>query len=301
MKLALVPVEGQPTVALEHEGIWYDYRRLQFALIEGITGVELGDIQQDMEADVLDALGDEGEMGLARTLDFARTDGRLEDFIIPGPSDFLLPFVPGKIVAVGRNYAAHAKELGNAVPEEPLFFCKSPTACVGSDDPIEIKAWYGRVDFEGELAVVIGAPLKDATEEEAQNAIAGYTLINDVSARDIQNADKERGHPWFRSKNFDTFCPVGPVIALPSALPWPLHVTLETRVNGELRQHGETSNFLFTVPALLAYISKYMTLEPGDLVATGTPEGVGPVADGDLVEISVSEIGVLRNRVSLLP
>ena len=221
----------------------------------------------------------------------------LKDVTIAAPSRFALPLRPGKVVAVGRNFAAHAKELGNAVPEEPILFVKSATACIGDGEAVRFDPGIGRVDHEAELAVVIGKRAKDVSADRAREFIAGYTLLNDVTARDMQNADKALGHPWFRSKNLDTFCPVGPVIALPDALPWPVIVDIELKVNGVVRQQGSTKDYIFDIPELIAYITRFMTLEPGDLIATGTPEGVGPVSPGDTMELSVSEIGILRNPV----
>lgn len=232
-------------------------------------------------------------------LDTARNNGSLEQAAVDGPYRHLIPVRPGKIVALGRNYAAHAKELGNEIPTEPILFYKSPTACIGHEDSIVIKPWYGRVDHEGELAILIGKRATSIAEEDAFDHVAGYTLLNDVTERDLQSIDKKKGHPWFRSKNLDTFCPIGPVITLPSALPWPPEVDLTLTVNGELRQQGNTRQFIFSIPQMLAYISRFMTLEPGDLVSTGTPEGVSALHEGDVVELSVSEIGTLTNSVEL--
>lgn len=233
-----------------------------------------------------------------RIAEFAQRHGRLDQYCLEGAPEFLLPLRPGKIIAIGRNYRAHAEELGNAVPDEPLFFCKSPTACVGPNAPIMINDWYGRVDHEGELAVVIGTGGKDIAHDQARDHIAGYTLLNDVTAREMQGKDKVRGHPWYRSKNLDTFCPIGPVVAFAETLGWPIAVELTVRVNGAVKQQGNTSQFLFDVATLISYVSRYMTLETGDLIATGTPEGVGPLHVGDAVEVEVPEIGVLHNPVS---
>jgi 2-keto-4-pentenoate hydratase/2-oxohepta-3-ene-1,7-dioic acid hydratase in catechol pathway len=233
-----------------------------------------------------------------RVAEYAQRHGRLDQYSLEGEPDFCLPLRPGKIIAIGRNYRAHAEELGNAVPEEPLFFCKSPTACIGPKDPIVVKDWYGRVDHEGELAVVIGAGGKDIAHDRALEHVAGYTLLNDVTARDMQKADKDRGHPWYRSKNLDTFCPVGPLVAFRETLSQPLEVDVTTRVNGEVRQQGNTRQFLFDLETLIAHVSRYMTLEPGDLIATGTPEGVGPLQPGDSVEVECPDIGVLHNPVT---
>ena len=203
----------------------------------------------------------------------------------------LCPVTPSKIVCVGRNYAAHAKELGNEVPKEPLLFFKPPSSLIGSEATIELPPESARVEYEGELCIVIGKTLRRATAEEALAAIFGATIANDVTARDLQKKDVQ----FTRGKGFDTFCPVGPWIET-DALDFK-NLTLTTRVNGETKQHGFTSDMVFNVGVLLAYISQTMTLVPGDIVLTGTPEGVGPLAIGDVVEVEVSGVGTLRNEV----
>ncbi len=203
----------------------------------------------------------------------------------------MAPVEPGKIVCVGRNYAAHAAELGNEMPKEPLIFLKPPSSLIGPGEAIEIPTYSKRVEHEGELAVVIGrkcAHLKD--DDDALIYALGYTCVNDVTARDLQKADVQ----FTRGKGFDTFCPVGPHIETDLESK---DVLVETRVNGELRQSGNTSLMAFPVEYLVRWISRMMTLMPGDLIATGTPAGVGPLVAGDTVEVSVAGIGVLRNEV----
>jgi 2-keto-4-pentenoate hydratase/2-oxohepta-3-ene-1,7-dioic acid hydratase in catechol pathway len=198
---------------------------------------------------------------------------------------------PSKIVCVGRNYADHAKEIGNEVPKAPLLFLKPPSAIIAHGDAIRLPEASTRVEFEGEIGVVVGRRLRGALVEEAERGIGGFVCLNDVTARDLQKSDGQ----WTRAKGFDTFCPVGPAVV--SGLDWR---TLEvvTRVNGQERQRGTTSDMVFSIPVLLAYISGVMTLEPGDLVATGTPAGVGPLTHGDVIEVDVSGVGVLRNHVT---
>jgi 2-keto-4-pentenoate hydratase/2-oxohepta-3-ene-1,7-dioic acid hydratase in catechol pathway len=161
-----------------------------------------------------------------------------------------------------------------------------------------VRESCGRVDYEAELAVVIGRQARFVAEEEARDYIGGYTIVNDVTARGIQQTDIERGLPWFRSKSMDTFCPMGPVVALPDDMTWPVEVDIELRVNGEVRQKGNTSSFVFSIPKVLSFITRYMTLEPGDVISTGTPNGIGPIAPGDLIEITIPPIGTLRNPVA---
>lgn len=220
---------------------------------------------------------------------------------IPEPTRFELPYTPGKIVAIGRNYAEHAGELGNAIPKTPVLFSKSPDACIPDGAAIAFDPAIGRVDHEGEIALVIGRTVKKTDPPPPEDAIAGYTLLNDVTARGLQSADKERGLPWFRSKNLDTFCPFGPVIRLAHDLPFPPDLDIELSVNGITRQSGNTRQFIFDIPTMLEHITRYMTLHPGDLIATGTPSGVGPLAHGDTIELSSPQIGTLRNTVIAQP
>ncbi|HWP37981.1 MAG TPA: fumarylacetoacetate hydrolase family protein [Gemmatimonadales bacterium] len=204
---------------------------------------------------------------------------------------------PSKIVCVGRNYAEHAKELGNVLPDRPLLFFKPPSAIIGDGDAIVLPPESRQVEHEGEIAVVVGKRLRRASESEARAAIGGITCANDVTARDLQKTDGQ----WTRAKGFDTFCPVGPRV-LPADQVAPLEALEVTcRVNGEVRQHGRASDMAFSIPFLLSYISSIMTLEPGDLVLTGTPAGVGPLTAGDVVEVEVSSVGVLRNEVRAGP
>jgi len=198
---------------------------------------------------------------------------------------------PGKIVGVGRNYVAHAKELGNDVPDKPLLFLKPPTSVIADGDTIILPPDSKQVEYEAEIGVLIGKTLRNVNEKDAIAGIAGITCVNDVTARDLQKADGQ----WTRAKSFDTFCPVGPrVVPLPTKF---ADLEVMSRVNGKERQHARASEMVFNIPYLVSYISCIMTLEPGDLIATGTPDGVGPLASGDVVEIEVSGVGVLKNKV----
>jgi 2-keto-4-pentenoate hydratase/2-oxohepta-3-ene-1,7-dioic acid hydratase in catechol pathway len=198
--------------------------------------------------------------------------------------------LPGKIVCVGRNYRDHAKELGNDVPKEPLIFLKPPSSVIANGEPIVLPAVSSRVEFEGEIGIVIGAQLKNATEAEAARAIGGIVAVNDVTARDLQNKDGQ----WTRAKGFDTFCPLG----VPGDAPADLQrLTVITRVNGVEKQRGVASDMVFSIPAVLSYISHVMTLEPGDVVATGTPAGVAPLSPGDIVEVEIPGISTISNGV----
>jgi len=197
---------------------------------------------------------------------------------------------PGKIVCVGRNYREHAKELGNEVPKEPLIFLKPPSSVVRNGEAIVLPQASSRVEHEGEIGVVVGKTLTRVSEADAARGIRGIIAVNDVTARDLQKTDGQ----WTRAKGFDTFCPLGEES---SELPDLDSLSVVTRVNGVERQRGKSSEMVFSIPSLLAYISRIMTLEPGDLVATGTPSGVGPLALGDVVEVEIPGVSRVSNPV----
>lgn len=197
---------------------------------------------------------------------------------------------PGKIVCVGRNYREHAKELGNDVPTAPLLFLKPPSAVIAPGAAIVMPKASQRVDFEGEVGVVIGTTLRRATPAQCTAGIRGVVALNDVTARDLQKSDGQ----WTRGKGFDTFCPIGP---LSDAVPPLDAITVVTRVNGEEKQRASSAEMVFSIPELLSYISHIMTLEPGDVVATGTPAGIAPLQPGDVVEVELVGLSIVRNPV----
>ncbi len=202
----------------------------------------------------------------------------------------LAPVRPSKIVCVGRNYSEHAAELGNKMPDEPLLFLKAPSAVIGPDDRIEIPGASQQVEHEGELGVVIGFEARNVRETEAHAYVFGYTCVNDVTARDLQRKDVQ----FTRGKSFDTFCPVGPWIVTNLD---PDNINVTTRLNGEVKQNGNTRDMAFGVAFLIRYISAIMTLYPGDLIATGTPAGVSRMKHGDTVDVEVGGVGILSNQV----
>jgi 2-keto-4-pentenoate hydratase/2-oxohepta-3-ene-1,7-dioic acid hydratase in catechol pathway len=205
-------------------------------------------------------------------------------------AQLLPPITPSKIICVGRNYRDHAKELGNDAPTEPLLFSKPPSSLLNPGGIVRMPALSKRIDFEGELGLVIERRVRNLRPgSDWRSILRGYTLVNDVTARDLQKTEPQ----WTRAKGFDTFCPAGPIVS--DEVDPAAGVTLETRVNGELRQHGSTLDFIFSIPELLVYITAAITLEPGDLILTGTPAGVGPLAPGDKVEITIPGLGVLSN------
>ena len=198
---------------------------------------------------------------------------------------------PSKIVCVGRNYAAHAKELGNDVPAEPLIFLKPPSSLIADGASIRLPRVSKQVEYEGEIGIVIGKRLHRATADQARNAIAGIVAANDVTARDLQRSDSQ----WTRAKGFDTFCAVGSMGPVPADL---ASLSVTTRVNGTVRQQAHASDMVFNIPALIAYISNVMTLEENDLVLTGTPDGVGTLAPGDVVEVEIAGVSRVSNPVT---
>jgi 2-keto-4-pentenoate hydratase/2-oxohepta-3-ene-1,7-dioic acid hydratase in catechol pathway len=203
----------------------------------------------------------------------------------------MAPVAPSKVVCVGRNYKEHAAELGNKMPDEPLLFLKPSSAIIAPGDFIERPPESEQVEHEGELGVVIGRQARKLDEQDDPlSYVLGYTCVNDVTARDLQRKDVQ----FTRAKSFDTFCPVGPFIV--AGLD-PLNLIVTTRVNGDVKQNGRTADMAFSVPFLIRYIANIMTLYPGDLIATGTPAGVSPMKHGDVVEVEIAEIGVLRNPV----
>ena len=219
-------------------------------------------------------------------------DGRvLESSEVPDGARLVAPVSPTKIVCVGRNYAEHAKELGNEAPPEPILFLKPPSAILDPGGTIVRPAASQRVDFEGELAIVIGRQVKNVKAAEWRDYVLGFACANDVTARDLQKKDGQ----FTRGKGFDTFCPVGPCIETELDVS---NLRVTTRVNGDVRQDGSTSQMMFSCAFLVEFISGIMTLMPGDVILTGTPAGVGPLNSGDVVQVEVEGIGVLTNHVA---
>ncbi len=217
--------------------------------------------------------------------------GQITGELVLGPERLLCPALPTKILCVGRNYAAHAAELGNQVPKYPLWFMKPPSALIGPGESVVLPPESQRVEHEAELAVVIGERARHVPAERALEHVFGYAIACDVTARDLQKTDGQ----WTRAKGFDTFCPVGPAIVT-GIDPRALGVRLS--VNGELRQNGNTSQMVFSIATLIAEASRVMTLEPGDLLLTGTPEGVGPLTHGDRVKIEIDGLSALEFGVT---
>lgn len=223
----------------------------------------------------------------------------LNDLEITDPIHYEVPISrPQKILCIGRNYLAHARESGHDKPEEePIFFAKMPSTMIPHQGEIILPPDVGRVDHEIELALVIAKQGKNIPQALAMDYIAGFTIVNDITARELQKSDLSRQKPWLRSKSFDTSCPIGPYLVPTASISDPQNLNLTLKVNGEIRQQSNTSQMIFKIPELVSYISKFMTLYPGDIIATGTPEGISALQPGDIIEAEISEIGMLINTV----
>lgn len=256
-------------------------------------------------------LGDDGEItqfalqdGLIGYMRRGITPQKTSERVMLDDVDVLAPYVPGKIIGVGRNYADHAKELKNELPEKPLLFAKFPSSVIGTGAAITWKSsMTEQVDYEGELAVIIGKQASHVSEEDARKHVFGYTIANDVSARDLQDSESQ----WVRAKGLDTFCPLGPVIISRDAIEDPQKLKIVTKLNDKEMQNGNTGDMIFSIPYLISYCSQSFVLEPGDMILTGTPSGVGKaqkpprfLKDGDVVSISIEGIGELSNPCKVI-
>ncbi len=233
---------------------------------------------------------------ISSVIQFLRKHNLVSCFLEKDPK-LLPPLIPGKIIALGWNYMAHAKEGKVSPPSEPVYFEKSVSAIIGPEEAVKIPPGIGRVDPEVELAVVIGKKTRKVQKEDAYKHIFGYTILNDVTAREMQKRDIENRLPWFRSKSIDTFCPLGPWIIPRQEIEDPMNLKLWMRVNGEIRQFSSTEKMIFDIPTIISTISSIITLNPGDIISTGTPEGIQPVYPGDIMEAEVEKIGILKNTV----
>jgi len=213
--------------------------------------------------------------------------------------NYELPFLfPQRVLAIGRNYADHAAELGNPVPDKLLFFEKSISCLTPHNSPVVIPKWVdGRVDHEAELALILNKGGKNIPVDAAPNHVAGYSIFNDITARDLQKQDKKAGRPWVKSKSIDTFGPMGPFFVPACKVPDPHNLEIEFKINGEVHQKGNTRDMIYRIPDLVSILSGYLTLLPGDIIITGTPAGVSPLNHGDLMEASITGLGTLRNKV----
>ena len=275
---------------------WF-YHRVDDIRCLGIYDADEGQYLNCGVVDELAALADQRLVDLASVRTGATP--------MTSPPAFDVPVArPSKILCIGKNYTAHAAELNSTVPTEPIFFTKFADTLLPHSKPIVVPHWVdSRIDHEVELAVILGFDdpssrgRKYITRDEAMDLVAGYTILNDVTARQIQSDDRNKKFPWLRSKSFDTFCPMGPWVIPASELPEVGNLEIQLWVNGELRQDSTTSLLVYDIPHVIAYLSQHTTLRPGDIIATGTPAGVGPLSDGDIVTCRVQHIGTLSNPV----
>jgi len=295
MKLAQFETASGYCIGIEHNGEWLNYTKADafFSLAGGPAGVEtMTTIAGMLETEGLDL------RLLRAVLKFVDGTGLKKSLLVPRGAILHAPLMrPRKIVALGLNYVLHAKEGSFDVPTEPVLFVKVGSSVIGPGEVIRIPRNLGRMDHEVELAVVIGKRATEVSRRAAFQYVAGYTIVNDVSARSLQTRDLEKRHPWFRTKSFDTFTPMGPWIVTADEIRPPVRLNLECRVNGKLRQKANSRDLVFDIPTVIEFITRYITLDPGDVVSTGTPEGIGPIRHGDTVTCSIQKIGKLTNPV----
>ncbi|MBC8143116.1 MAG: fumarylacetoacetate hydrolase family protein [Armatimonadetes bacterium] len=234
----------------------------------------------------------------AALLDEAESHRFLSKYTVPSDAVILAPVPrPARVLAIGRNYAEHAKEQGANVAEEPIVFLKASQSVIAHREPIVIPPGIGRVDYEAELAVVIGRGGRNIAEADAYPHVAGYTILNDITARDMQKKARSSNLPWFLSKSLDTFCPMGPYLVTPDEIPDPHNLRIMLSVNNVVMQDDTTASMVFKIPTLIAYLSRFFALEPGDVIATGTPSGIGAIVPGDTVSVTITGLGTLTNPV----
>lgn len=295
--------DGTPTLALRHEGDG-TYIEVPAALwaFRDVMGRDIVPLPLPMTPLEAAQQSDRLREVLPAAVEMLRQEGELHRYVFPADTPLLAPIPrPNRILAIGRNYAEHAKESGAAVHEEPIVFLKASTSVIGPDAPIEIPDWIGQVDYEAELLVVLGTGGRYIAEADAMNHVAAYSVFNDVTARTQQRADQGRKHPWFRSKSVDTFGPLGPYLVTADAVPDPHNLRVTLSVNGDIKQNDTTASMVYRIPTLIAFLSKWFLLEAGDVIATGTPSGIGPLIPGDTVVAAVEGVGSLRNPVIAAP
>jgi len=285
-----------PQVGVEWDGKFYNFTQaweiFKQIKLDG-KAPELGFIQIIVE---LDLFHTETFDEVFNTL---REYRPLNDLLLSPPFTFQVPIErPQKIICIGRNYREHAKELGNAAPSEPVFFAKAPSSLLAHEQTVRLPSGVGAVHHEIELGVVIGKTASNIAADGALDFVAGYTILNDITARELQKKDIAAGLPWFRAKSFDTFCPIGPYLIPRESIADLQNLNIELRVNGKIRQEASTAEMIFPVIELVSFVSRFCTLYPGDIIATGTPAGVGPLQSGDVMEGEIEGLGVLRNSIS---
>jgi 2-keto-4-pentenoate hydratase/2-oxohepta-3-ene-1,7-dioic acid hydratase in catechol pathway len=295
MKIGQFELEGQPVIGVADAGKWINYTDA-LALYEGLIKKK-APVRFCLITQLINARRFDGKE-IGTVVKFVNEHSLLRYLVLPSTAILKAPIAcPPKIIALGLNYMLHAKESHFEVPKEPILFMKAGSSVIGPDEPIRIPSGKGRIDHEVELAVVIGRTASNVKKKDAYKYIAGYSIINDVTARTVQTNDLEIRHPWFRSKSYDTFTPFGPWIVTPDDIAPPVHLQIACRVNGTIRQKSNTKHLVFDIPKLIEFISKDIVLHPCDIISTGTPEGIDEIAHGDLVQCTIERIGELKNPV----
>ena len=287
--------KNEPRIGLEVDGKEYNFSYL-WQLYKEIKGrQQLPDMMFLQVMVELDYFSDENFNEVINSVQEIRS---LFDLTIKENYRIDVPISrPQKIICIGRNYVAHAKEWKSQVPEKPMFFSKLLSSLLPHGGQIVVPKGIGRVDHEVELAVIIGKTASKVSEENAMEYVSGYTIAVDVTARDVQRAAMEKGHPWTLAKGMDTFLPLGPYLVPADAVKNPHDLNIKLKVNSETRQNATTGDMVFKIPTLISYISQHITLQPGDIICTGTPEGTLPLKDGDKLEATIQGLGVLKNSV----
>jgi 2-keto-4-pentenoate hydratase/2-oxohepta-3-ene-1,7-dioic acid hydratase in catechol pathway len=295
MKIAQFEDNQGLCVGVEGRTGWINYSKaeaLYYLLRHGVAVEQVPTIQYLLESD------EYSPAGMKQILDFVVKGDLLKHLRLGKDAVMKAPILrPGKIVALGLNYVLHAKEGSFEVPKEPLIFVKAGSSVIGPNETVRIPRGMGRMDHEVELAAVIGKTATRVKKRSAYACIAGYTICNDVTARTVQTNDIQNRHPWFRSKSFDTFTPLGPWMLTADEIRPPVRLPLECRVNGRVRQKANTKDLVFDIPTIIEFVTKHITLEPGDIVSTGTPGGIGPIKHGDTMVCRIKNLGELRNPV----
>jgi 2-keto-4-pentenoate hydratase/2-oxohepta-3-ene-1,7-dioic acid hydratase in catechol pathway len=295
MKLAQFEDAQGYCIGIEHRGKWINYTDAE-AAYTSITHKVVVEPTTTILQLLEDGRFDPAEF--KAVLRFLQQHRLEKQYAIGNDAILKAPIMrPPKIIALGLNYVLHAKEGNFKVPEEPIIFAKAGSSVVGPNEAVRLPRIFGRMDHEVELAVVIGRRAGEVKKKDAYKYIAGYTIANDVSARDQQTNDLKKQHPWFRSKSYDTFTPLGPWIVTADEIKPPVHLNLECHVNGKVRQKANTREMVFDIPTIVEFVTRFMTLDPGDVISTGTPEGIGPIKHGDAMVCRIEKIGELRNEV----
>ena len=293
---AYLTAQGEPRIGVVYEQQRYDFTHVWQIFKEIKSSPRTPDYHF---LQIVIEMGNFSRKVLTEVIEEVNAFRGLEDLLIRGDVRYDVPIQrPSKILCLGRNYKKHAQEFQHDVPEEPMFFSKLPSALLPNEEYIRLPHGIGRVDHEIELAVVIGQTTYQVGKNEAMDSVAGYTIANDISARALQKSAMEKGHPWTLSKGADTFLPIGPYLVPADVIEDPHNLSLELTVNDETKQKSSTANMVFSIPEIISFISRYITLNPGDIICTGTPEGVGPLQAGDLVQAKIENLGVLRNPVA---